>query len=308
MFNEHHYPGEVDFATELDADLKLFSNFLRIGLFHYGPPLWRLGHTEFYQRLSELKEDLAPHARAEESKLWKAILARCTVRTLDPGVKLFKVRKGEALPPAIPSQFDTSPSVVTGGSRYESPTLRMFYGADDVETCLHESRVTLADWIAVATLTPKRTLRVLDIAKDIDDSLASTPFDRVDLLMKRLAFAGTQDYGLCRDLAKETLELGLDGLYFTSYFAQAHAKELRNIALFGFPIAEEKLELISVNRIRLTSMSYEYAFAPPNDTAIPIERDEARRVAAKLAQGGAAAAEAQKELEQLIERKSSGPR
>ena len=51
QYNESHHPGDISFATELDNDLKLLSDFLNVGLFHYGPPLWRIGATEYYNSL-----------------------------------------------------------------------------------------------------------------------------------------------------------------------------------------------------------------------------------------------------------------
>jgi len=241
-------------------------------------------------------------------KLWQEILNRCSVRTIDPGANIFRVRKGETLPPALAGEFDTPPPGVATGGRYESKELPVFYGADDVETCLHESRVTLSDWIALAIFTPNNPLRILDLTDGIDDSSAGTPFERVDILMRRLAFVGNADYDLCRELAIEIHALGLDGFYFISYFAQAHHKSLRNIALFGHPAAAGKVRLLSVNRLRLASASYEYRFGPPNDTSLPIDFEEMEAITAKMKQGGQLAKEARKELDELLERKSNGPR
>lgn len=308
QFNQYRYPGEVTFATELDSDLRRISDFLKVGLFHYGPPLWRLGLTAHYQALRGYMDGGAGIQGDQRKKLWQGILNRCSVRTIDPGANIFRVRKGETLPPALPGEFDAPPLGVATGGRYESKELTVFYGADDIETCLHESRVTLSDWIALANFTPTRPLRILDLTDGIDDSSAGTPFERVDILMRRLAFVGNEDYDLCRELAIEIHALRLDGFYFISYFAQAHHKSLRNIALFGHPVAAGKLRLVSVNRLRLASASYEYTFAPPNDTSLPIDAEEARAIATKLRQGGELAKEAQKELDELIERKSNGPR
>src|SRR5262245_52554607 len=44
-------PTSVEFASELDPDLRLLSSATNSGLFHNGPPLWRLGYTEHYNRL-----------------------------------------------------------------------------------------------------------------------------------------------------------------------------------------------------------------------------------------------------------------
>lgn len=308
QFNSHRYPGEVTFATEVDSDLRRLSDFLKVGLFDYGPPLWRLGLTEHYQAFRGYMDDRAAIQGDQRMKLWQGILSRCSVRTIDPGADLFRVRKGETLPPALPCEFDAPPPGVATGGRYESEGLPVFYGADDIETCLHESRVTLSDWIALATFTPTRPLRILDLTDGIDDSSAGTPFERVDIFMRRLAFVGNKDYDLCQELAIEIHALGFDGFYFISYFAQAHHRNLRNIALFGHPVAAGKLRLVSVNRLRLASASYEYTFGPPNDTSLPIDCEEMHAITTKMMQGGELAKEAQKELDELLDRKSNGPR
>jgi RES domain len=308
-FNEHNKPGDVTFATELDHDVRTLSDFLGVGLFHYGPPLWRLGYTDHYQSLRNSMDDGAFQSTRQRKAIWRQILERCQTTILSPKTEVFKVRKGDKLPPALASEFDTSPSGIEGGSRFESEGLRIFYGAEDIETCLHETRVTLADWIALATVIPNRPLRLVDLSGDIDDSKASNVFERIDIFMRRISFVGKADYDLCR-------ELGFDGFYFTSYFAQAHHNNLRNIALFGFPIAEGKVSLRSVNRIRLTTMSYEFTFGPSNDTSLPIDESEALAITAKLQafKGGSSEEaanmlkDAAKELRELATRKSAGLR
>lgn len=212
------------------------------------------------------------------------------------------------MPAAVASEFDTPPTGVPTSGRYESPGLPVFYGADDVETCLHESRVALSDWIAVATFAPTKPLKLLDLSEDIDDSKASTPFERVDIFMRRLAFAGKQDYDLCRELALRVHARGFDGFFFTSYFAQAHTRRLRNIALFGYPAAEGKLLLQSVNRVHLIHVDYEYGFGPHNDTALPISRDEMTALTEKMRGGSASLDETTKALDKLLNRRSAGPR
>jgi hypothetical protein len=207
----------------------------------------------------------------------------------------------------LPSQFDTRPRSVSAGGRYDSDGLPIFYGADDIETCLHESRVTLSDWIALASFTPAHCLRILDLANDVDDSPAHTPFERVNILMTKLAFVGSRDYDLCREMATEIHKLGFDGFYFVSHFAQAHRKRLCNIALFGYPVAAAKLELVSVNRVRLASASYEYTLGPPNDTSLPIDPVAYGAIVAKIEQGPELAELSRRELDELLARKSDSP-
>lgn len=307
-FNPHHLHGEVLFATELDSDLELLSRFLGVGLFHYGPPLWRFGHTDHYSALKGNMEDGTATQGEARKAIWEEVIARCSIKTLEPGMSIFRVRRGQQLPPAIPAEFDTPPPGLASEGRYDSAERPVFYGAEDVETCLHESRVTLSDYIALATFTPTRPLRLLDLADNIDDSSARTPFEQVDVFMKRLAFAGKQDYDLCRELAAEIEERGFDGFLFISYFAQAHRQKLRNIALHGHPVQSGKLQLVSVNRIRLAETNYKYSFGPHNDTSLPIEPTAIEELSARMMAGTISFQEASAEFKRLLNRRSEGPR
>jgi hypothetical protein len=308
QFNSYRQPGEVTFATDLDGDLALLSRLRGVGLFHYGPPLWRIGYTTYYQNLRGDMEDGTSLVGTARKKIWDAIFARCSTKTIEPGKNIFRIRSGQELPPALPEQFDTPPYGLAGKGRYESQQVPIFYGADDVETCLHEARVTLSDWIALGTLTPTRSLRLLNLAAEIDDTLATDPFDSVAILLTKLAFVGSQDYDLCREMAVEIKERGFDGFLFISYFAQAHKRRLRNIALFGSPVDCGKLRLVSVNRVQLTSMSYEYSFGPHNDTSLPIDRHEIDSLTERMRQGRISLIEASDELNRLSNRSSDGPR
>lgn len=307
-FNPHHKVGEVEFFTDLDADLERLSDFLGVGLFHYGPPMWRLGYTEHYNQLRGPIEGEMRVEGEERAKLWRDILARCVTRTVDPGVNIFRVRKGEEMTPARATEFDSPPNGIQTFGRYESVGLSIFYGAEDVETCLHESRVALSDWIAVATFRPAAQLRLLDLSKDFDDSAARTPFERIDVLMNKFAFVGKEDYALCRELAVHIHQMGFDGFFFTSYFAQAHVKWLRNIALFGHPVADGKLVLKSVNRVRLSRVTYEFGFGPHNDTALPISREDVGAVSEAMLGDAMTLKEAASAMRALVSKRSDGPR
>lgn len=308
QFNAHQYPGDIEFATELDADLRLLSDLLGVGLFHYGPALWRLGYTEHYQMLQGDGVDNGPIDGDSRKQLWDEIFSKCALRELEPGSLVFRVRRGNSLPPAMPSKFDTPPKAAAGGGRYDSQDFPVFYGAPDIETCLHEARVTLADWISLATFTPTRPLRLVDLADGIDDSSAQTPFERVDILMRKLAFDGKQDYELCREMAMEIHARGFDGFYFTSYFSQAHHQNLKNTALFGCPAAEGKLRLISTNRVLLSAISYEYTFGPTNDNHLPIDDEKLKEVIAMMKADDSNQNEAKKAFDELLGRRSDGPR
>ncbi len=267
QFNEYKYPGDVEFLTELDRDLKKISEATKVGLFHYGPPLWRLGYTEHYQSL------VIDNVTGIERKLvWQQVIERCTEETLNVGDCIYRVRTGEKLPASIPSEFDTPPRKYTQNGRFNSESTQIFYGASDIETCLHETRASLSDYIMLAKFSVAKPLKILNLSLT-NESNSSTEFDRIDIMLQRLAYAGKDEYGICQELAREIELRGYDGFITHSYFGQAHKKELFNISLFGYPVANEKLKLTSTNRLKITSIAYEYAYGPVNDNHV-IDREK----------------------------------
>jgi hypothetical protein len=306
-FNQYRKHGKVFFLTELDNDLSLLSRFLGVGLFHYGPALWKLGYTTHYQALVGNMEDGSRTEGEERQKTWEEVIGRCSKKMLSPPEQVFRVRRGDEMVAALPSQFDTPPEGVASDGRYGSEVLPIFYGAEDVETCLHETRITLADWITMGTLVPTRPLELLDLT-DVDDSDAPTAFESVGIFLDKLAFSGSSHYELCRELASEIHARGFDGFFFVSYFAQAHQRRLRNVALFGRPIADGRLRLLSTNRVLLSQISYQYNFGPHNDTSLPIQREEMSRITEMMKAGEIDAKAAAEQIETLLNRKSSGPR
>ncbi|PSW66026.1 hypothetical protein C0W88_06505 [Photobacterium leiognathi subsp. mandapamensis] len=262
QFNEYQYPGDVEFLTELDKDLKKITNATKVGLFHYGPPLWRLGYTEHYQSLVFDKVQ-----DKKRDNIWQDIISRCTEETLDVGECIYRVRTGEKLPPANPSEFDTPPLEYTKNGRFNSETTQIFYGAGDIETCLHETRASLSDYIMLAKFSVAKPLKVLNLSRT-NESDASNEFERIDRMLQKLAYGGKDEYSLCQELSREIALRGYDGFITNSYFGQAHKRQLFNISLFGYPVAKEKLKLISTNRLKITSIAYEYSYGPVNDNHI----------------------------------------
>lgn len=262
QFNEYKYPGDVQFLTELDADLKKITDATRVGLFHYGPPLWRLGYTNHYQSL--VFDNVQGKDR---DNIWQAIISCCTEEILNVGYCIYRVRTGENLPPANSSEFDTPPQEYTKNGRFNSESTQIFYGASDIETCLHETRASLSDYIMLAKFSVEKPLKVLNLSRT-NESKASTEFDRVDLMLQRLSYVGKDEYSLCQELSREIKLRGYDGFITNSYFGQAHKKELLNISLFGYPVAEKKLKITSTNKLKITSIAYEYSYGPVNDNHV----------------------------------------
>lgn len=248
--------NELTFESELDHDIELLSQYKPLPLYHYGPPLYKIGATTNYQ---ELVIDGVSGGRRKE--VWEGIISACKSVTLEPGSMIFRARKGNSLPPALENEFDSNPNPTEG--RFNKSGEKVFYGAFEIETCLHEIRVALTDWIALATFHVKKELRLLDIT-DITE-LPTTPFESIDIFIRKIVYSGESEYPLCQELANEIKNRGYDGLITPSFFKQAHKNDLKNIILFGQPAKDGKISMTSTNKINLNFISYEFSFGPMSD-------------------------------------------
>ncbi|MBW4205021.1 RES family NAD+ phosphorylase [Enterobacter cloacae subsp. cloacae] len=248
--------NELTFGSELDHDIELLSQYKPLPLYHYGPPLYKIGATTNYQ---ELVIDEVSEWRRKE--IWESIISACKTVTLKPGSTIFRARKGNSLPSALENEFDSNPNPTEG--RFNKSGEKVFYGAFEIETCLHEIRVALTDWIALATFQVIKELRLLDIT-DITE-LPSTPFESIEIFIRKIVYSGESEYPLCQELANEIKSRGYDGLIASSFFKQAHKNDLKNIILFGQPAKDGKISITSTNKINLNFISYEFSFGPMRD-------------------------------------------
>lgn len=105
-----------------------------------------------------------------------------------PGEKLYRLRKGVTAPEAA-SEYDSPPDALLGDGRLESKDLPVLYGSLDLETCVHECRMTVLDEVFVATLEPTRTLRLLDLTHLLAEE-HETEFESLDMSVHMLFLAG----------------------------------------------------------------------------------------------------------------------
>ena len=137
--------------------------------------------------------------------------------------------------------FDTPPlSLKKDPGRFDDVGVPVFYGAFDIETCLHECRVALIDEVVLATFEAIRALRILNLFDAIAEPQPSDPWNSVGILMDKLCNSSMREYKKCRTIAHAALKAGYEGILVKSYYSQVKDKPLPNILLFGFPEAAEK--------------------------------------------------------------------
>lgn len=275
QFNEAQ-PTSISVSTWLEQDLKLFEKAIGIGFFPYGPRLWMIGEVEPLKSLQE------PGTRSETIQ---TILNTYPAQQLTEDDIFYRIRKDPALP-AMELEYDSPPAIHCGKGRFDLPDFPIMYASEDLQLCIHECRVTAEDDLFVASLSPTRRLKLLDLTELLVEEHL-TEFESLDMAVHMLFLAGQHSYDIARDIARAAQRGGYDGLIYPSYFSLLRtgafpfetafgishrkleslipyekSKIVPNIAIFGRPIQENKISVRCINRLLLRRVEYEAHFGP----------------------------------------------
>ena len=251
----------------------VFEDLVGIRFFDYGPRLWMIGENYPLQALV------------------KGNAAKEMARIVDlyPSVKLTSFNRFYRLrinPEGTDdTAFDSPPLGVQGLGRFDSANFPVMYASPDLQTCLHEMRVSVEDDVYAALLKPIEDLKILNLSVVVNDD--NTEFESVDIGLYLLFMASAIGYNACRSLAAYLSGEGFDGIIYPSYFShlrsgeipfetsfglsnrilpghaeQESAKMIPNLALFGRPIEDGRIEVVSKNRVLLRKVDYELLFGP----------------------------------------------
>jgi len=205
--------------------------------------------------------------------------------TLLPEVPFYRIRKSPGAPEE-PSEYDSPPLALAGRGRLDSPGFPVMYASPDLQVCIHECRVTAEDEVYVATLAVTSALRLLDLSALLTKE-PGAEFESLDMAVHMLFLAGSHSYSISRKICLAAHAAGFDGLIYPSYFSllcigaipfetvygvsprglpalhgYEQAKTLPNVALFGRPIENAKVEARCINRLILRRVEYEVHFGP----------------------------------------------
>ncbi len=275
--NEYHY-GKSDIAPSpwLENDVRLIEDAGKIGFFHYGPRLWMFGEVEPLKGLQD---------PATRPQIIERVLKEYPVRSLAKDASFYRVRVNPQRP-AEPDEYDSPPMPIAGKGRLDSVGFAVMYGSQDIDICIHECRAMAEDDIYVATLTPARDLRLLDLTAVLKEEV--TEFESLDMAIHMLFLAKSHSYGISRDIAVAVRDSSFDGVIYPSYFSllrtggrpfetayglslrrfhpqaekYAQAYMIPNLALFGRPIQHRSVTVKCINRIVLTQIGYLGHFGP----------------------------------------------
>lgn len=238
----------------LEHDIRLILKKKNMTPTAYGPAMWRVGITEWMERLT------SKNWKKRDSAV-KELIDRCSVKNLDIVSQFYRIRT--KLEDAIDERdFDAPPSQKYKGGRFNVREGVVFYASFDVETCIHECRVSMEDMLYVATLEPCRTLCLLDLCDVNESETEYTPFEDLPLAVKQIFGAGEHSYGITRTISKFAKMQGFDGIVYPSYFNSVRNEPFVNIALYGQVIKNKIVRVKSIDRIRLDQVEYKFDYGP----------------------------------------------
>ncbi len=176
QFNEHRFQdGDYDGPQWLKEDVALISEKGRIGLFHYGPRMWMRGSIEPLEALQD---------PARRGSVIDRILKEYPERILPKGEFIYRLRVNPEDPIAN-GEYDSPPDAFLGRGRLDSLVQPVLYCSQDIESCVHECRVTVEDDLYLAALTPLRDLKLLDLTVLLNEEHESE-FKSLDIAVHML--------------------------------------------------------------------------------------------------------------------------
>lgn len=223
---------------------------------------------------------------ATRSSIIDRILDEYPVREIEPSQIFYRIRKDPTSPDEH-TEYDSPPAKLLGNGRLDSSELPVLYASPDLEVCVHECRVTAEDDLYLATLSPARPLRVLDLSVVLAEAGTVTEFESLDMAVHMLFMAGKHSYEITRSIAIAAGKAGFDGLIYPSYFSllrlgamplrttygishrrvpQLQAQEegfaVPNLAIFGRPIESGVIRVNCINKLVLNRVAYDFHFGP----------------------------------------------
>ena len=207
------------------------------------------------------------------------------IRELTTDDKFYRLRnlewsKSFEFDPTDSKKFDSPPRKTKSDCRYygrfDSPDLPVLYGSTELETCLHECRVTKEQALFVATLKPTGSLKLLDLCV-FPDETDKDPYESIDYTVASIFEEARGSYQISRKIALEARNKGFDGVIYPSFYSNLHSGKrsseshkgptskfwvFKNIGIFGKPIQDELLMITCINRMLLQEVDYTFYFSP----------------------------------------------
>ena len=275
QFNKQ-MPNQIEFPSWLKQDAKLFTEFANISFFHYGPRLWMLGEV------TPLLDLQNPNRRAS---VIKRILKEYPSKLLKPGFELYRLRTSPDSPNLF-SEYDSPPKELVGSGRLCTQQFPVLYCSSDLKVCAHECEIQMNQNAFLATLTPKRKLKMLNLHFPLAEE-NTTEFESLDMAVHQLFLAEAHSYPISRAIAKAAKTNGFDGIIYSSFYSLikqgarplptslgishrhiaigsgTHPQKFEDIfGIFGRPIEAGLIEIKCINRLQIIQAELTLGFGP----------------------------------------------
>jgi hypothetical protein len=262
----------------LKKDMELIRRVLQVGFVHSAPKAWRYGENEC---LRSLRKDTERHT------IIQRIINEYPSCSLPKGGRFYRLRPTRPLSPSNPYEYDSRPRTIQRYGRLDSKDLSVMYASHNIQVCIHECRATAESDSYLATLAPKRNLKLLNLTELLNEEDV-TEFESLDIAVHMLFLAAKHSYNISRSIAIHAHKVGYDGLLYPSFYSLAlsgarpletigYGNSIRrfpeltgyakshifpNIALFGRPIEEGLINVECINRLIIKKALYDIQFGP----------------------------------------------
>ena len=235
---------------ENDSDLKLLESVSETVAYIYGPALWRVGRITWL-------EDLQSNDNVVRCKAINKIIDNCDKKEIQKGEVFFRLLSKLYGDVRDALTFDSPHWKYQEKGRFAIPGVSVLYLSSGIESTIHERRVTVEDELSLASLSVEQPLNILDLS-EIQYTTAN-PFEDLSHSLSYLFSAGERSYSITQEIALEVYQQGYDGIMYNSYFNQISLLKDKNLALFGHPIKEGKIKVVSIDRVLLNKVEYSYS-------------------------------------------------
>ena len=143
--------------------------------------------------------------------------------------------------------------------RFSASIIPIFYGAFDISTCLFECRTEYLEELTLGTFKVAKNLKLLDLENFVENVPGH---EREDLgcFVSRMLYK--REYVLNNYFSVMAFKLGFQGIKYCSYFSKVRGTRLMNVALFGTPISDGKIQPLSFDRVTIDNVEVNYSLGP----------------------------------------------
>lgn len=249
----------IELRPETLTDWSLIRRAVGGRLWFRSPRLFYLGITNHFGLHASLPKDVVRNQ----------IVPKLRFTEIDTSTTIYRIRLDlNDHTKFDEEQYDTPPNPKRRNFfRFDNRKLPIFYGSPNLQVCIHECRVTLLNDIFVASFTPTKTLSLIDLTDNYNQPKDIDPFDNLEwFFIGLMNSAQPKAYRHCRRIAQTIRDITkADGFVYNSYYTNAAGDsegKTVNYALFGRPLSEGKLEVKSINTVRLERIQYAYHLGP----------------------------------------------